>query len=176
MTHPRPSRGRPTSVWVTQALLVVCIVSTILAIAAAIAACFFTETSQCSSPSGQLQLLLVLGLGMMMVTAFRGLQHRKAYGRWLGAIFLVLLMLGAIAANRSLQLLYGATVGGDMALKPPYGEWRREGLLYETYYGYSSYGQLLWQSLLNLGFCLIPGWIATRLVWSRAVHQFFRTK
>lgn len=166
---------RPTSVWITQVLLVFGIGSTVLAIAATIAACFFTETSQCSSLSGQLQLLLGLVLGTMMLVAFRGLQHRKNYGRWLGAAFLLLLMLGAIASNRPLQLFYGATFGGDAALAPPYGEWQREGV-YETYYGYSNYGHLLWQSLLNFGFCLIPGWLATRLLQSRAVRQFFKVK
>jgi hypothetical protein len=127
--------------------------------------------------------LLTLGIrglvGAIAAVALRGIQQQKSYGRWLSMAILVLVVVGSIdkiGESGALQIIGQALVKGQL---PPV-----EGKLtddfnfdnsFPIYKGYPdlarhALGDMLSDSLT----VVLPGFLATRLVFSVAVRRFFQ--
>ena len=109
-----------------------------------------------------------------MSLAFWGLQNGKQHGRWLGAIILVASMVVGMTRSPYFQLVYGAVFEGQPLPVPPYECWETSVLkVGQTSCGYSSYSDLALRGVLDLFPNILLGFLALRLIFSRAVKRFF---
>ena len=170
---------RPFSVWITQVLLAVGILGAPLVFLTKIFKLFFycstNELEKCSYTTLILDLIcnfLILGL---IVLAFVGLQKQKLYGRWLGVIFLILIILFMVAESHYFQLVYNLIIMKKPLPNPPYDCWQRNlGSLEETYCGYKNYLDFWIRGFLDIFFpSSLLGLLAIHLGASQATNRFF---
>ncbi|PSB20325.1 hypothetical protein C7B65_07720 [Phormidesmis priestleyi ULC007] len=167
---------RPLSVWLTQALFLMVILQFSIALLLMVFLCFSKdEIKDCFSLSRIPYLVGSFGAFLLIGLAFWGLQNRKQYGRWLGAIILVASMVVGITRSHYFQLFYGAVFEGQPLPVPPYKCWETNVLkVDQTSCGYSSYSDLVLQGVLDLFPDILLGFLALRLIFGRAVKRFFK--
>jgi hypothetical protein len=160
---------RPVSVWITQILLAVGILLAPIFLIRQLFelfSCFLTNgLQQCLTLDRTINLIGGCLLFILVLLAFWGLQKRKQYGKWLGLLFLVLMMMAAITGSSYFQLIYRAIASGQALPAPPYDCWEKSAIAIEQEYcGYSSYLDLVLRSTLDI---LVPpgilGFLAIRL-------------
>lgn len=168
---------RPLSVWLTQAILFFGILQTPFLMLFGLSFCISqNKIQQCLS---QPQVLFALSIGTAMLVfllvAFRGIQKRKLYGKWLGAIFLVVSMIASMGKSPYFQLLYASIAQGKPLPTPLYEWWVGDpGSSISYGYGYSSYLDLALRGALDILFPrILIGLLAVRLLSSRAAKSFF---
>lgn len=168
---------RPLSVWLTQALFLMVILQFAITLLLMLFLCFSKGgLEDCWSPSRIFYLVGSFGALMLIGLAFWGLQNRKQYGRWLGAIILVSSIAVGTTRSHYFQMLYGAIVRGQSLPVPPYECWKwRVGSVDQTSCGYSTYSDLALRGFLDILFPqILLGLLAMRLISSRAVKRFFK--
>lgn len=170
---------RPLSVWLTQALFSMVILQFSIALSLMLFLCFSKGgLEDCWSPSSISHLVGSFGALMLIGLAFWGLQNRKQYGRWLGAIILVTAMCAGITSSHYFQLFYSAIVRGQSLPIPPYECWKwRAQSVDQTSCGYSTYSDLALRGVLDILFPqILLGLLALRLISSHAVKRFFKQR
>ncbi len=170
---------RPLSVWLTQALFLMVILQFSIALLFMLFLCFSKgELEDCWSPSRISYLVGSSGEVLLTGVAFWGLQNRKQYGKWLGAIALVYAMWVGITGSHYFQLFYSAIARGQSLPVPPYECWKwRVGSVDQTSCGYSTYSDLALRGVLDILFPhILLGLLALRLISSRAVKRFFKQR
>jgi hypothetical protein len=115
----------------------------------------------------------------IMGFALRGIHQRKPYGRWLSLIFLMILVVGAwddLGGSGAMAIALKAFSQGQL---PPIEGRLTDDFSYDNDYPiYRGYADLARHALKDLLSAvlrgLLPGCLAIRLVFSRAVKDFFR--
>ncbi|MEE3717064.1 hypothetical protein V2H45_09935 [Tumidithrix elongata RA019] len=166
---------RPPSVWITQVLLVLCLISLAIALPIALFQCSSADPPfNCSSPLAIHALLTGFFTFVMLFLTFWGLQKRKRYGKWLAVSFLIGGMVTAIPKSPSLQLIYRSIVQWRPLPTPPYECWQKEPLSISSYScGYSSYPELVIRIISEILPALLLGFLAFQLLYSPAAKLFF---
>jgi hypothetical protein len=173
INHDKFSK-RPLSVWLTQALLFFTILQLSFSILLGLFACL-SQTVSCPPQLMASRFILAAGTAGILLIAFRGLQHRKRYGRWLGIIFLSIVVIGGVLNSRYFQLIYHSIIQAKSLPAPPYDCWEG-GLMQveQNYCGYSSYLDFAMRSSLDIIFPqILFGLLPMRLMLSRAAKSFF---
>jgi uncharacterized membrane protein len=169
---------RPPSVWVTQVLLVLALISSVVGLKTTLFLCSSAEPSfsfSCSSPfaiNALLSHFLALAITFL---AFWGLQKRKRYGKWLAVSLLVVGMVAVIIESHFLKLIYHSITQWQPLPAPPYECWEKEfewSFRYSC--GYRSHQELLSRFISEVFTPLILGFLAARLLCSEAAKRFFQ--
>jgi Heparan-alpha-glucosaminide N-acetyltransferase, catalytic len=169
---------RPPSVWITQCFVMISGLSLILSIAVSLSRCDIAPPPfNCSSPFLMRSLVInFIALAIVCVT-FWGLQKRKHYGKWLGLMFLTLLIISIFAECEYLQLIYHSMLRLQPLPTPPYECWRPEAPFsnMSIFCGYSSYRELAWMSFQEALPLLFIGLLAVQLIFGSAAKRFFHS-
>lgn len=173
---------RPPSVWVTQVLLILALINSVVALQNTFFLCSSSGLSfpsfSCSSPF-VISILLSRFLALAIIfLAFWGLQKRKRYGQWLAVILLFVGMVAVIAESPYLKLIYHSITQWRPLPTPPYECWKKEFSFSSISYwcGYKSYRELVFMIILECLPAGLLGFPAIRLLYSEAAKQFFQVR
>lgn len=173
------SVGRPPSVWITQVLFLLSLLGFGVTVLGALLSCFSGGSStRCPAsvtPTDVLTSLLVIVLAGL---TFWGLQRRRRYGQWLGAVLLIAAMVVGVFESplpRALQVMLLSLLSGGglpdplQACNHPFG-----GMTYLC--GNASVPALGWRIISDLFPSLLLGVLAARLLGSDAARRFFHQR
>lgn len=172
---------RPPCVWITQALLVPLLATYAIGLPIALFLCLSSAQRQsCLSPNMIPSLMATVLAFTLFLLTFWGLQKRKRYGKWLAVSLLMGGTISAIAESHSLQLIYHSIIQWRPLPAPPYECWEKRDLITRfsnrrQFCGYSSYRELVGRIVSEVLPALILGYLAVRLLYSRAAKNFFHS-
>jgi hypothetical protein len=168
---------KPLCVSLTRLMLVWAMLTVVIAVAMLIYG-YVTDDRlrQTLSFFSLLDLSAAIGLGWLLWYIYRGLERRKRYSQWLGAIFLVAIAIIVMSQSSYLSLI-GRSIGQFQPLPaPPYDCWQSkliDGNVQRSC-GYSSYPNLALLVILDLLMPMAIGFVAVRLLLGRAAKRYFR--
>lgn len=163
---------RPLSVWLTQALFLIVILQFTIVLLLMLLVCL---PKGCWSLLRTPYLIESSGQVLLMGAAFWGLQNRKQYGKWLGAISLVYGMWVSTTGSHYFQQFYSAIFEGQSLPVPPNNCWEgRVGSVDQTSCSYSNYLDLVLRGVSALFPELLLGFLTLRLIFGRAVKRFLK--
>jgi hypothetical protein len=167
---------RPPSVWITQVFLLFSLVFSAIALPISVLQCFSSQpTLSCSSPPRIASFVITALTLILILLTYWGLQKRTLYGKWLGVIFLVIVMVVGIVKSPYFQIVSNSVTQGNPLPSPPYDCWQGSAANVEqSDCGYSSYLDLALRGTLAVLFPnILLGFLAIRLMSSRAARRFF---
>lgn len=164
--------GRPISVWITQALLLLMLFLGLGATIQSFQICPISESAFCSIGLSQrlLELSLVGGYSTLAVVGFWGLQRRRKYGRWIGILFWASFIVILLSSNGS-RMVYHFILHGSHDLPTLYPR---------TYYKdfpmnqfYPTHSGLVINAFATIFTNLLFVALATHFLLAKSVRQFF---
>lgn len=169
---------RPPSVWITQILLLVSLITWAIALLISIFRC--VSTAQLFSCISRVTIYEFLNGFLMIVAtglAIWGLQKRQRYGKWLAVSLLIGAMIVGIIDSplpRAIQVIYLSTIPTRVPLPDPLVACNHPFGNLTYFCGYESYQALVWKIISDLAPSLILGFLAFRLLYSHAAKRFFQ--
>lgn len=174
------SPKKPLSVRLMQVGLGLGIASLIIGLLVSLYLCLSLDgRRQCLSPLPAIipQFVGLLFALTLAILTFRGLEQRKAYGKWLSVLFLIPPAIAGLIQDHYTGLIYQMVVHWQALPTPPYECWYARSIdgNFQRYCGYKSYWELAWRcipSLLQNGLML---WTSLRLLFSRSAKRYFKS-
>jgi hypothetical protein len=173
----KPSVDRPPSIWITQALLLLSIVTLLLPLLLGLFQCFSADqTLSCSSSLRITQFIFVLIALALLLLAFWGLQKGKIYGKWLAIIYLTNIVVVSIAKSDFFQIIYRSVSRWQPIPAPPYVCGEKQAMFgnFKESCGYSNYPEMILMIIADILPAALIVFLIARLLYSKAAKQFFR--
>jgi hypothetical protein len=171
-----PSVDRPPSIWITQAFLLLSIVSLLIPLLMGLFQCFSAgQTLIClSSPRIVVLISTFVALSLLSLT-FWGLQKGKLYGKWLAVIYLTSIVVVSIAKGDFFQIIYRSISRGQLIPAPPYECWEQKVMFgnFRRSCGYSNYSQMILMIVGDILPALLIGLLIARILYGNKAKQFF---
>jgi hypothetical protein len=173
----KPSVDRPPSIWITQALLLLSIVTLLLSLLLGLFQCVSAnQTLSCSSSLLITQFVFAIVALLLLLLAFWGLQKGEMYGKWLAVIYLTNIVVVSIAKGDFFQIIYRSVSRWQPLPMPPYTCWEKK-IMFDNFSrscGYSNYSEMIIMIISDFIAVSLIGFLITRLLYSNAAKQFFR--
>jgi hypothetical protein len=156
---------RPPSVWITQAIIPICLIPFLFGGLSPVVRCLLSGASKCPSLEILLKEILVFGgISTIPLFAFWGLLQRKRYGKWLGVMSLALLLSLLLMGEQS-RVIYNYILSGGQVKRAIHAE----------YHDFSNDAQLIGAATFTVSLHLSLLFLIFRLAFAKPAKRFFNT-